>query len=306
MSDEYVFFEGKFVPWDEANIHISTHAFLYGTAIFEGVRGYWNAEQEQLWVFRLREHTNRILNNSKYLFMQLPYSADEIDNTIVELLRRNKYRADVYIRPIAYKADTRRVQLSLNGTKDDFLVWALEFGAYVDVDRPLSVVVSAWQKNPDAVIPARVKANGVYISSSVVTTEAVNDGYDEGILLNRYGKVAEGSGENLFILRKGKLITPSVTSDILEGITRDVVIELAQDRLDIPVVERTVDRSELYVSDEMFFCGTGAQISPIGQVDKRTIGDGSIGPFTKKLQDLFFSIVRGKDDEYRRWCTPVY
>jgi len=306
MSTEYVFFEGEFVPWDQANFHISTHAFLYGTAIFEGVRAYWNDNQEQLYVFRLREHSERLLNNSKYLYMDLPYSADQIDNTIVELLRRNQYRADVYIRPIAYKADTRRVSLSLVDTKDEFLVWALEFGAYVDIHRPLSVMVSSWQKTPDAAIPARVKLNGVYANSSVITTEAVMNGCDEGLVMNHAGKIAEGSGENLFLIRDGVLVTPSVTSDILEGITRNVIIELATDQLGLPVQERTVDRSELYVADEMFFSGTGAQVSPIGEVDRRKVGNGEIGPLTKKIQDLFFEIVRGNNEKYRRWCTPVY
>jgi len=305
MPSPHAFFKGEFVPLENAKISVMTHGFLYGTACFEGIRAYWSEEKRQLLAFRMREHYDRLRNSCKILQISLPYSSEELCNITVEMLRRSGFQQDVYIRPIAYKS-SEAIGVTLLGLKDDLVIFAVPFGLYLDISKGLKLKVSSWRHLEDNAIPMRAKINGSYVNAALAKSEAIQCGCDEAIFLTQDGHVSEGSGENIFIVKSGKLITPPVTDDILEGITRASVIEIAKKEFGIETVERRIDRTELYTADECFLCGTAAQVSPVAEIDNRTIGDGKIGPITKKIQDLFFEVVKGKIDRYAGWCTPVY
>ncbi|HLS89944.1 MAG TPA: branched-chain amino acid transaminase [Limnochordia bacterium] len=300
----YAFFEGKFVPLEEAKISVQTHAFLYGTGVFEGIRAYWVEEEEDLLIFRMREHYERLLNSCKILQIKPKYGLDELCQITIELLARNGDREDVYIRPVYYKSQLG-IGVQLAGIADDFVVFSVPMGPYLDLEKGLRVKVTSWRHINDNAIPMRAKVNGAYVNAALAKSDALLDGYDESIFLTDDGHVSEGSAENLFIVRNGQLITPPVTDDILEGITRATVIELAREELGLKVIERPIDRSELYIADEAFFVGTGAQVAPIAEIDRRTIGDGRIGPISRKVQQLYFDVVKGRVPKYRHWCQPV-
>jgi len=299
------YFQGQFVPFDQARISVMTHAFNYGTAVFEGIRAYWNAEHEQLYVLRLRDHYVRLLQSARVLLMAPEIDADRMSALTVELLRREGYREDVYIRPLCYKSD-EMVGVRLHNLRDDFTVFALPLGRYIESEEGSKVCVSSWRRNDDNAIPPRSKVTGAYVNSAFIKSEAQLNGFDEAIVLNQDGHIAEGSAENFFMLRHGRLITPPVTANILEGITRQIVIDLARDELAIETVEREIDRSEVYLADEAFLCGTGCQIASIASVDHRPVGSGKLGPVTERLRDLYFRAVRGSIEKYRHWCTSVY
>lgn len=301
----YAYFEKDFVPLEDANINVMTHAFLYGTACFEGIRAYWSEDENQLLVFRMREHYERIMNSCRILRINPGYTVDELCQITLELLRRNGDRQDVYIRPVFYKS-THAIGVRLSGLEDSFLVFAIPFGDYLDMNRGLRARVSSWRHLEDNMIPMRAKINGAYVNAALAKDEALQDGYDEAIFLASDGHVSEGSAENLFIVRDGKLITSTVTTDILEGITRNTVIQIAREDLGIPVVERAIDRTELYVADEAFFVGTGAQVCPVSEIDYRPVGDGAIGPISRRIQTYYFDVVKGKVGKYRDWCAQVY
>lgn len=305
MTTKYAFFEGRIVPIDEAKISIMTHAFNYGTGCFEGIRAYWNQAEEQLYVFKLREHYDRFLRSCHILFISLPYGVDELCSATLELLRKEGFREDTYIRPLAYKADTG-IGVRLHDLEDQFALFATPFGKYIEKEEGAKVGVSSWRRISDNAVPARAKITGAYINSALIKTDAVMNGFDEAIVLTQAGHVSEGSAENLFIVRDGKLITSPVTEDILEGITRSTLIELAGKELAIETIERPIDRTELYVAEEAFFCGTGVQIVAITEIDHRPVETGKIGPIVTQLRDLYFSIARGERDDYMEWVTPVY
>jgi branched-chain amino acid aminotransferase len=304
MATMYAFFKGEYVPLAEAKIGILTHAFNYGTGVFEGIRAYWNDVENQLYVFKLREHYERMTDSSKILSIELKYSVDELCEITKEVLRRSDVHADVYLRPIAYKSG-EVIGVRLHNIADDFCLAVVSLGKYIDVEMA-RCKVSSWRRMDDSSAPVRAKITGIYVNSALAKTEVVSDGYDEAILLNADGHVSEGSGENLFIVRDGVLITPCVSDNILEGITRDFVMQLAKDELGMRVDERTLDRSELYVADECFMTGTAAEITPISEVDRRAIGTGQIGPYTSRLRQLFYDAARGKNPKYRSVCTPVW
>jgi len=301
----YAFFTGKFTPLDEAKIGVMTHAFNYGTACFEGIRGNWNAEQETIYLFRAEDHYRRLLGNCRVLKIDIPYTIDELCQLTVELVEKNGYREDVYIRPIAYKS-SHVVGVRLHDLEDDFLIFATPFGPYLDVTKGIRCSVSSWRRIDDNVIPPRAKITGLYVNSALAKTEAVENGFDEGILLSQDGHVSEGSGENIFLVMGGKLVTPPSWENILIGITRDTVMKVAAQELGIETIERPIDRSELYLADECFLTGTAAHVSPVLEIDHRKVGDGEVGPITRKLQDLYFSIVQGRNRDYLHWCTPAY
>lgn len=302
---KYAFFQGKIVPISEAKVDIRTHALQYGTAVFEGIRSYWNEEAGKSHVFRMEDHYRRLFNSAKILMIKIKYTIEELCNITLELLRKENYKEDAYIRPFAYNSSLN-IGPKLVGNEQDLFIYSIPLGEYLDTSKPIKVCTSSWTRIPDNCIPPRAKVSGSYINSALQKTEALLNGFDEAIVLTSDGQhVSEGSAMNIFLVKDSVLITPSLTSDILEGITRDTVIKIAKNDLGIEVVERAVDRTELYVADELFFCGTGAQISPIGSVDNRTIGNGSIGPITKKLQDLYFKIVRNEVEKYSSWCTVV-
>lgn len=298
------YFEGRFVPLGEAKVGIMTHAFMYGTAVFEGIRAYWNEDQGQLYALKVREHVERIRNSCKIMFMEPVPSVDQLTALVVEVARRNNWREDVYIRPSFYKS-TQAIGVRLHGLQHELYILTLPFGDYVDVTHGIKIGTVSWRRTSDTSMPSRAKIVGSYVNPAFAKTEAMLNGFDEALVLTQDGHASEGSAENLFMIRDGVLITPPVMDDILEGITRAGIMEMAGD-LGIPVLERSIDRSELYIADEVFLCGTGAQLSPVIEVDRRKVGSGGIGPLTALLKDRYFDIVRGRVPEYRHWLTPVY
>lgn len=302
---KFAYFEGRIVPYSEAKVGVMTHALNYGTGCFGGIRGYWNEEENQLFVFRVHDHFRRFLQSAKILMMDLGRSEEDLSNTVLELLRAEGYQEDSYVRPLAYKAD-ELIGVRLHGLRDEITMFAVPFKRYVDNEEGVHVTVSAWRRVGDNAIPARGKITGAYINSAFIKTDAMLAGYDEAIALNREGHVAEGSAENFFMLRDGVVVTPPVNDNILEGITRRTIMTLLRDDLGMDVMERSIDRSELYVADELWFCGTGVQIAAITKVDHRAIGTGKMGPLVGELRELYFDVVRGRVPKYRHWNTPVY
>jgi branched-chain amino acid aminotransferase len=302
---KYAFFKGEIVPVEEAKISIMTHGFNYGTGCFEGIRAYWNEQEKQLYVFRLREHYERMHRSARILRIGLPYGEDELSEHTVALLRREGYREDVYIRPLAYKA-SEIIGVRLHDLEDGFAMFAVPFGRYIENEEGAHVCISAWRRVDDNATPARSKITGAYVNSALSKTDAVLGGYDEALVLCESGHVSEGSAENFFMVRDGTLITPSVTSNILEGITRETIMTLAREEMGMETVERSIDRSEVYVCDEAFLCGTGVQVAAITQIEHRPVGSGAIGPVVTRLRELYFDAVRGKNPKYQHWCTPVY
>jgi len=303
-DDSWVWFNGDFARYRDAKIGLMTHALHYGTGCFEGIRAYWSEQAGKLYTFRQPEHYDRLRNSAKILHMSLPLSTQQMCEITDELLRRNGYREDVYIRPLCYKS-SEEVGVRLHNLEDGFLIYTTPFGAYVDIDKGIRCMVSTWRRIDDNVAPARAKCTGIYVNSALAKTEAVENGFDEAIMLTHEGHVSEGSAENLFIVRGGTFITPPETDNILEGITRATLIQLITEELGLDVVQRPIDRSELYVADEMFLCGTGAQVSPVIEIDRRTIGDGEPGPLTLRLQSMYFEICKGQNPKYRDWLTAV-
>lgn len=301
----YAFFEGKFVPLSEAKLGIMTHAFNYGTACFEGIRGNWNDEQQQMYIFRIADHYRRLLKNSAVLKMEIPYGADELCQLTLQLAEMCGYREDIYIRPIIYKS-SEEVGVRLHNLTDGFLLFTTPFGAYLDVTKGARCCVSSWRRVDDNMIPPRAKITGLYVNSALAKTEAVENGFDEAIMLTQEGHVSEGSGENIFLVMDGKLVTPPSSDNILIGITRDTVITLAREELGIDTVERSIDHSELYTADECFMTGTAAHVTPVTEVDRRKVGTGQIGEVSRRLQQLYFEVILGKSQKYLGWCTPAY
>ncbi len=299
------FHKGELMPLEQATVGIMTHALHYGTSIFEGIRGNWNEEDEKLYLFRLEEHYERMLAGCKIMRINLPYSVSELSNITTDMVERCGYRQDIYVRPLAYKSEERVATLYLGHLEDGFSVFAIPFGAYLDLEAAARCCTSSWRRAQDGVIPPSVKIGGLYVNSILAKTEAVNTGFDEAILLNDRGQVSEGTGENLFLLKNGKLATPSIADSVLLGITRDTVIDLAQKELGIEVVERSITRSELYLADEIFLTGTAAHLTAVGSVDNINVGEGTMGPATRQLQEMYFDVVRGKNSKYLHWCTPA-
>ncbi len=299
------YLNGAFIPLADANVNIMTHAFMYGTAVFEGIRAYWNADEGQLYALRLADHFRRMADSCRILFMDPPGPVDELVALTVDLLRRNGFREDAYVRPSVYKS-TRAIGVRLHNLDQGFYILAIPFGDYIDTTHGIRTQTVSWRRVSDQSLPARAKIVGAYVNSAFAKTEAQLVGADEAIVLTADGHVSEGSAENLFMVRRGELVTPPVTDDILEGITRAGIIELAERELGLRVVERQIDRTELYVADELFLCGTGAQVSPVTEVDHHLIGEGEIGPITRRLEDAYFDAVRGRLPAYRHWLTPIY
>jgi branched-chain amino acid aminotransferase len=296
------YLDGAFVPFADARVSIATHALQYGTGVFEGIRAYWNPTQERLYVFRLREHFERMTRSCRIVRIELPGDPDQLSAIVVELLKRNAFTSDVYIRPLAYKA-ARVVKVALHGLRDGFGIYAFPMGGYLSTGG-LAAHTTSWRRISDEAIPARAKVTGAYINTALAVDEAAEHGAEEAIFLTSGGHVSEGGGSNLYMVRDGALVTPPVTDDILEGITRQTIVALAKE-LKISVVERQIDRTELFVADEVFFCGTGAQVAPCVKVDGRPVGGGTIGPVAKAIGDLYFAIARGDDARHAEWRTAV-
>ena len=302
---EYYFINGEYVEASKAVIPVRTYAFLYGTAVFEGIRAYWNEEEKQLYAFRVPEHYERLQHSGHIMFMESPYTIEEYCEITKKLLAKNGYKEDCYMRPNLYKM-AQKVGPGLYDNEDGFMIIVNKMGDYIDTSKGLNVCVSSWRRNSDNAIPPRAKVAGAYANAALIKTDAHNAGFDDAIVLDEAGQVTEGSAMNLFLVQNGKLVTTMKSDNILIGITRNTIMELARDVLGLEVEERAVDRTEIYISDEAFYCGTGAQVSPIVSVDGRKLGDGNVGPISKELQKLYFDVVKGKVPKYKHWCMPVY
>jgi branched-chain amino acid aminotransferase len=301
----YAFFKGKLVPYADARIGVLTHALNYGTAVFGGIRGYWNPEEAELFVFRPEDHFNRFLDSAKLLNMSFATSPAELVDAVRELLLAEGYEQDCYVRPLAFYAD-EGIGVRLHDLTPAISIVAVPYGRYLENEEGVHATISSWRRVDDNTIPPRGKIAGSYVNSALAKTDAMRSGYDEAIVLNAQGHVCEGSAENIFVVRHGTVVTPPLTESILEGITRKTVIELLRDALGLTVVERPIDRTELYLSEEAFFTGTGVQIAAITRVDQRPIGTGTMGPVAARLRSLYFDVVRGRNKRYRGWCKPVY
>lgn len=301
---KHAFFEGKIVPLADAKINIATHGFLYGTAVFGGMRSYWNEEKKRLFVFRPYDHFRRLLHSARMMSMRTTYDEESLIQLTLDLLRTDNWKQDIYMRPTFYKSDLG-IGVRLHDVKDEFCMFVMAYEKYIQNDDNAHVTFSSWRRIDDNVIPARGKVAGAYANSALIKTDALQAGFDEALVLDQTGHVSEGSAMNVFMLRDGVLITPPVTDNILEGITRRTVIELARKELGLEVVERSIDRTEVFIADEMFFSGTAAQVTIITKVDHRPIGTGKIGPVASKLRDLVENVVRARIPEYAHWNVEV-
>ena len=304
-DESWVYFDGEVRRYGDSRLGILTHALHYGTGCFEGIRAYWVEEQQQLFCFRMPEHYDRLRQSAKVLLMELPLGTEELCAITTELLRRNGWRQDIYIRPLLYKS-SEEIGVRLHGLKDGFLIVTAPFGAYVDIDSGIRCMVSSWRRVDDNVAPARAKCTGIYVNSALAKTEAMQNGFDEAIMLTHDGHVSEGSAENIFIVKKGVIYTPDASQNILEGCTRKTLMTLADAELGLTVVERAIDRSELFTADEVFISGSAAGLQFVRAVDHRIVGDGTQGPIATKLADLYEKVVRGALPTYHPWLTRTY
>jgi branched-chain amino acid aminotransferase len=304
-ADSWVFFDGEVVRYQDVWIAPMTHALHYGTGCFEGIRAYWNDTQRQLYVLQAVAHYDRLRRSASILRLDLPMATDNLVELTVDLLRRNEARTDTYIRPLVF-ISAEEIGVRLHGLDQSLLIYTAPLGEYIALEGGIRCATSSWRRISDSAIPARAKITGSYVNSALAKSEALEAGYDEAIMLAMDGHVSEGSAENLFMFKDGAFITPPVTDDILEGVTRGLLMGLIRSELGLAVLERSIDRTELYGCDELFLCGTGAQVSPVIEVDRRRIGAGEVGRHTRRLQQAYFAAVRGEDARYRDWLTPVY
>jgi len=303
LDDLIVYFEGQFVPMRDAKVSVMTHSFMYGTAVFEGIRAYWNAEAGTLYGLFLKEHMERVRRNAGMLFMEDLPSADELVELVIQTASRNGLREDLYIRPCFYKS-TRAVGVRLHHLDHELVIFAMPFGNYIDVDKGVRLMTSSWRRNADEALPARGKIVGGYVNMAFQKSEAELNGFDEALVLTPDGHASEASAANMFVVRDGILLTPPVNDDILEGVTRRAIFELAAAH-GVTVEVRSIDRSEIYVADEMFLCGTGVQLSPVVELDHRKVGTGEIGPITRTMRQAYFDAVRGRTPAFAHWLTPI-
>jgi branched-chain amino acid aminotransferase len=300
-----VYFDGAFMPLHQATVNVATHALHYGTGCFEGLRGYWNEQREEMYVLKLPEHVDRFFRSCGVLRIRPPFTGEEMCEQVLEVVRLNGYISDVYIRPIAFKS-AQSIKLTLTGLADSFAIFSFPFGHYAHREGGLHVGLSPWRRIDDNTIPARAKVTGSYVNAALASDLATRSGYDEALLLNHNGTLSEASSANVFLVRQGRLITPAVSENILEGITREAVMTLARQELGLEVEERLVGRSEVYVADEIFLSGTGVQIEPVATVDGMPIGTGEPGPITTRIQGIYAAAVRNELPAYANWCTAVY
>lgn len=302
---KYAYFQGKIVPFEDAKISVMNHTLNYGTGAFSGVRAYWNSDEEQLFIFRPIDHLKRLRNSIRMLSFDLECDPEKLLEILIELLRLEGWQTNTYIRPLAY-VSSNRIGVKLNDLEYDLAIFSLPFGSYVRNEEGSRVTISSWRRVDDNSIPARGKITGSYANSAFIKTDALRNGYDEALVLTQDGHISEGSAENFFMVRDGVVITPPITDNVLEGITRRTVMHLMREELGLEVVERSIDRTEVYVADEAFFCGTGVQIATITEIDHRPIGDGKMGNTVGKLREIYFGVVEGRNPKYRDWNYPVY
>lgn len=301
---KHVYFEGRIVPFEEAKVSVATHAFNYGTAVFGGIRGYWNDDKKKLYIFRPFDHYRRLLNSGRMMNMHIPFDEESLIQLTLDLVRTEGWQTDIYIRPLIYKSDLG-IGVRLHDLKDELTIFTMPFQQYVKNDSDAHVTVSSWRRLDDNMIPARGKVSGAYANSALIKTDAARAGFDEALVLNQNGHISEGSAMNIFMVRDGIIVTPPPTDNILEGITRRTVMELARNEIGLPVVERPIDRTEIYICDELFMTGSAAQIVAITKVDYRSIGKGVMGPVTSQLREIFRGVVRAKNPKYAHWNVEV-
>ncbi len=301
---KFAFFEGKIVPFSEAKISVATHAFNYGTSVFGGMRAYWNDEKKKLYSFRPWDHFHRLLHSARLLCMEVSYDEESLLQIMLDLLHTEKWTEDIYLRPTFYKSDMG-IGVRLHDLKDDLTMWSLPFQKYIKNDTNAHVTISSWRRIDDNVIPARGKISGAYVNSALIKTDAARSGFDEALVLDQNGHVSEGSAMNVFMVRDGVVVTPPVSENILEGITRRSVMELIRNELGLPIAERPIDRTETTICDEFFMTGTAAQVVAVTRVDHRPVGKGTMGPVVSKIRELFEDVVRGRSEKYKHWVTEV-
>lgn len=304
-AKKIIYYDGKFMPQEEARIPVTAHALHYGTGCFEGIRAYFSEKEKALFVFRLQEHFKRFQNSCKVLFIDLGLSVEELSKIAVQLLKKNFSETDIYIRPLAFKSDPAVGNFSLPTLRNSLVIYTIPLGRYLNTEKGIKAKISSWDRISDNAIPPRAKITGAYVNTSLAKTEALLLGYEEALLMDRHGHLVEGSAENLFIVKDGIVITPPSSDDILVGITRQTIIQICEEQLHLEVVERSIDRSEIYTTDEVFLVGTGAEVSPVVKVDFSPIGDGKIGEITGKIRKLYFDIVHGKNPKYSEWLTKI-
>jgi branched-chain amino acid aminotransferase len=302
---ELAFFRGRVVPYTDVRLGLLTHALNYGTAVFGGLRAFWNEEERELYVFRPLDHFRRFRDSARLLRMDLKTTPEELWSGLRELLRQQGSREDCYIRALAFYGD-ETLGVRLHGLTPEVGMVAMPFDHFVPNAENAHAAISSWQRISDNVLPARGKIAGGYVNSALAKSDAQLAGFDEALVLNDDGHVCEGSVENLFVVRQGVVVTPPVTQDILEGITRRTVMALLREDLKLEVVERPIDRTEVYLADEVFLTGTGVQIVAVTRVDHRPIGTGRMGETTARLRPALGAVVRGRDAKRRAWCAPVY
>lgn len=303
-SSRVAYFDGEFVPHERARVPISSHVVNYGTGCFEGIRAYWNADGEQLYVTLLAEHVDRLLRSARILKLDYGGNRDHLCEMILELLRRNRFREDAYVRPLIYKAE-ETIKVTLSGLRTELAAYCQPMGPYLDIDRGLRLTISSWKRIDDNAIPARAKVIGSYVNAALASDDARRNGFDEALMLTADGHLAEASSSNLFLVAGGELLTPPSSDDILVGITRAAVLELAAER-GLRVRQARIDRSEALAADEVFLCGTGVQIAPVTEIDGRVIGDGRPGRVTMALQQRYLQVVRAEVEDHAAWRTAVY
>ena len=305
MNSPIAYLNNEFMELKDAKINIVTHAFNYGTGVFEGIRGNWNDQSEQLYIFKLEEHVERIFNSAKIMRLDPQITKDQMCQILIELVKKNNYREDIYIRPIIYKS-SEIVGLRMHDLDDDFLAYIVPFGNYLDPNAGIHCGVSSIRRIDDSMVLVRAKVTGIYVNNSMAKTEAVLNGYDEAIMLNMDGHISEGTGENIVIIKNNTIISPTAADNILEGLTLEAVLEIVKNHLQINIERRSIDRSELYIADEVFMTGTAAHVTPVVSIDKINIGNGKPGLLSKKIQEIYFSIIRGENDQYSKWLKKIY
>lgn len=302
--ETYIFYNGTIVPEEEVHLSVRCKGFNYGLGCFEGIRAYWNDAEKQLYGFRMREHYERFLQSCKTINIKLPYSVEDLCRITCELLRKNHYQTTTYIRPLAYKGSDA-ITPTLLDDDDRLIIYCQPLGSYTGKEE-LKVAFTSWERLGDNMLPPRIKPTAAYLNSGLASLEVVRKGYDEALFLTRNGHICEGPGENVFMVRKGKLITPPPSDNILEGITRDTVMTLAKEELGIDVIERSITRTEFYAADEIFFSGTAMEVTAVVEVDDRTVGTGHQGLLCSQLKELFKKITTKQLKKYTDFCTPVY
>ena len=304
---DYIWRNGDIIPWKEATVHVNSVGHASVAGVFEGIKAYWNEKKEQLYVFRLQDHMKRFIQSIRMVRFAFDYSVTDLSNAVLELLKANQYKRSVYVRPYIFqKGMVRELLQAVPGKPVDTIIDSWPFQAYQDPSLSLNVGVSSWVRIADNVMPPRLKAFSNYHNGRLAAMESQAGGYDWPILLDSTGKVTEGPGACLLLVRDGKVIAPPITSGILESVTRDTVKVLVEEVLKIPFIERVVDRTELYLADEVFFVGTGWEIKPVASVDRIIVNDGKVGKITSQIQDLYKQVVLGEDSRYMKWLTPVY